>query len=428
MNKQADLVVYHIGELITPRPHAKPVKGKHMDEVITLHDAFIAVKDGLIIAVDTGDYQPYVFKHTKLVDAEGKLVTPGLIDSHTHVVHYGSREYEFEKKLRGVSYLDILKEGGGILSSVKMTQEASKQQLYRQSKHSLDIMLKHGVTTVEGKSGYGLFEDHELKQLRVQKKLNASHPIDLIATFLGAHAMPPSYKENRQAFIDHVIKTMDVVKKESLADFVDVFCETGVFDLSESRQILEAAKRLGFKLKIHADEIKALGGVQMACELGAKSADHLMVITDEGIKALSESQTVAGVLPATSFNLNSDYAPVRKMIDAGVAVAVCSDYNPGSSPSENFLFTLNIAAIHLKMSPAEVLNAATINAAHSIDKAQHIGVLSPGYQADFVIYDAQNWPYVLYHFAINHVKDVYKRGKLVVKDQNICRGDKDEIS
>ena len=415
--KHADLIIRNIGKLVTPRPYAEPLRGKAMDDIIELEDAFVAIKDDTIIGFGKGDGAAYHSNHTTIHDALGLLVTPGLIDSHTHVVHYGSREYEFEKKMRGVDYLQILKEGGGILSSVKMTQDASEKQLFKQSKKSLDIMLRHGTTTVEGKSGYGLFEDAELKQLRVQKKLNDHHPVDIVPTFLGAHALPKSHEHKREAFLHQVVETMDKVKRQDLAEFVDVFCEKGAFTLEESTYILQEAKKRGFKLKIHADEIEALGGVEMAVSLGAKSADHLMVVNDMGIKALASSNTIANVLPSTSFNLQSAYAPVRKMLDHNVALALSSDYNPGSSPSENFLFTLNIAAIHMKLSPNEILNAATINAAHSIDRAHEIGVIAEGYKADINIYDAKNWPFVLYHFAINHVKDVFKHGKLVVKDQ-----------
>ncbi len=422
MNVKADTILYNIGSLITPRPHAKPLRGKAMDDAIEINNAYIAIKDGMILRFGAGDGEDYLSKDTERINVHGKLVTPGLIDAHTHVVHYGSREYEFEQKMRGVDYLEILKQGGGILSSVKMTQDARERNLYRQSRHSLNTMLKHGATTVEGKSGYGLFKDTELKQLRVQKKLSDNHPIDIVGTFLGAHAMPKEYENDRDAFIDHVIETMDTVKAENLAEFVDVFCETGVFTVEESEKILKAAKDKGFGLKIHADEIQALGGVPLAARLGASSADHLMAINADGYKALSESETVANVLPSTSFNLGKPYAPARVMIDKGLALALSSDYNPGSSPSENFLFTLNLAAIHLKLSPNEILNAATINAAHSIYRGHEIGVIAPNYKADITVYDAPNWPYVLYHFAVNHVVDVYKNGKKVVDNTIVVEG------
>ncbi len=419
MKPYADLIIQNIGHLITPKPSPIPLRKKALDEVIEYQNAFIAIKSGKILDFGEGEGKHFKSKNTKIYDAKGKLATPGLVDSHTHVVHYGSREYEFEKKIRGASYLDILNEGGGILSSVKMTTDATYDQLYNQSKKSLDMMLKHGTTTVEGKSGYGIFKETELKQLRVSKQLNSDLSIDIVPTFLGAHAVPKAYKNNRKALVDHVIETLDDVKKEALAEFVDVFCETGVFDAEESELILRAAKEKGFSLKIHSDEIKPIGGTELAVKLNASSADHLMVITDEGIKALANSNTIGNVLLSTSFNLNQPYAPLRKMIDEGVALAISSDYNPGSSPSENLLFTLNIAAIHLKLSPNEILNAATLNPAHSLNRGLEIGAIAPNYKADIVLYDAPNWPYVLYHFAINHASDVFKNGKLVVKNQQI---------
>ncbi len=413
----ADLVVRNIGTLWTPKTADRPARGEDMNEVLEIKNAFLAVKDGLILDMGEGDGRAHIGENTIVHDARGDLVTPGLVDSHTHVVHYGSREYEFEKKMRGVPYLQILEEGGGILSSVRATREATPEELYNQSRKSLDTMLAYGVTTVEGKSGYGLDMDTEIKQLRVQKALDGDHPVDIVPTFLGAHALPKDFKHDRMSFLEHVVDTMDTVRDEGLAEFVDIFCEKGVFDVEESRYILTEAKKRGFGLKIHADEIEPLGGVELACELGAASADHLMVITDSGIAALKDADTVANILPSTSFYLASDYAPVRKMLQEGVALAVSSDYNPGSSPSENFLFTLNIAAIHLKMSPKEILNAATRNAAHSVKRADRIGALAKGMAADFVIYDAKNFPYVLYHFAINHVRDVFKDGRLVVQNK-----------
>lgn len=421
MKPYANLIINNIGNLVTPKPYPAPIKGKALDEIIEYNHAYIAIKDDKILDFGEGNGMHLKTDETVVYDACGKLASPGLVDSHTHVVHYGSREYEFEKKNRGVKYLDILKEGGGILSSVKMTKDASYDDLYAQSKKSLNIMLKHGTTTVEGKSGYGLFKDAELKQLRVSKQLNADLAIDIVPTYLGAHAIPKGYSAKRSEFIDHVIETLDTIKAEGLAEFVDVFCETGVFSVKESEQILSAAKSMGFGLKIHSDEIQPLGGTELAVNLKASSADHLMVITDKGIQALANSETIGNILPATSFNLRSDYAPVRKMIDHNVAIAISSDYNPGSSPSENFLFTLNIAAIHLKLSPNEILNAATLNPAHSLNRGLEVGAIAPNYKADIVLYDAPNWPYVLYHFAVNHVSDVFKSGKLVVKNQQILR-------
>ncbi len=413
----ADLIVHNIGTLWTPKPNARPAFGSEMSDIREYTNAFIAVKDGKILALGESDYSPYVGPSTHMHDAQRRLVTPGLVDSHTHVVHYGSREHEFDKRLRGVPYLKILEEGGGILSTVRSTKEASYEDLFDQSKQGLERLMLHGVTTVEGKSGYGLDEENELKQLRVQKALNYAHPLDIVGTYLGAHALPKAYEDDRTAFLEQVVSTMDVVKKEALAEFVDVFCEKGVFTVEESEYILKEAKDRGFLLKIHADEMEPLGGTEMAARLGAVSADHLMAVTESGIDALASQGTIATVLPSTAFNLGSDYAPARKMVDAGVALAVSTDYNPGSSPSENFLFALSLAAIHMKLSPKEVLTAATLNGAHSLNRGSERGVLDEGYAADFIIYEADNFPYVLYHFAINHVNDVFKDGRMVVRDK-----------
>ena len=412
----ADLILHNIGELITPSLGKGPKKGNSMGDITRFHSAFIAIKDGIILDYGERPFDAYTGAHTVLHDVKGKLVTPGLVDGHTHLVHAGSREHEAEKTMMGTPYLDILKEGGGILSTVKATREASFDSLYAQSRKSLDRMLSYGVTTVEGKSGYGLDESTELKQLRVQKQLDNNHPVDIHSTYLGAHALPQAYSEKRETFIQEVIATMDLVKHEGLARYVDVFCEKGAFTLEESGKVLQSAKEKGFGLKIHADEMHSLGGVEMAASLNAVSADHLMVIDDKGIEALRDSQTIANLLPATSFYLAKDYAPARKLIDAGAAVALSSDYNPGSSPCDNFLFTLNLAALKLRMSPSEILAAATTNGAYALEKGETHGLISKGYKADLVVWDAPNWPYVLYHYAVNHVCHVYKNGRMVMRN------------
>ena len=413
---KADTVIYNIGTLLNPVESKIPLKGKRMDQVETYHDAFIAIKDDYVLALGTTDYLSWVDEDTTLIDAKGKLATPGLIDSHTHVVHAGSREYEFEQKMKGVPYLDILKAGGGILSTVKSTREASDIELYHQAKKSLIRMIKYGVTTVEGKSGYGLNHETELKQLNVQKQLAKDLPIEIVSTYMGAHALPSEYKDDKQTYLDRVIELMPTIKKENLATFVDIFCEDGAFDVYDSKKVLSAAKNHGFKVKIHADEINALGGVPLAVSLEATSADHLMAIDEAGMNALANSNTIATLLPSTSFYLNSDYAPARTLINRNIAIALASDYNPGSSPSENFMFTLNLAAIHLKMSPNEILNAATLNAAYALDKQSDVGRLEKGKKANLVLYDAPNWPYVLYHYATNHISDVFFQGQHIVNN------------
>jgi len=388
-----------------------------MRDVEIIENGFIAVKDGIFIAVGNDTYQPYIGKHTRVVDGSGQVVTPGLIDSHTHLVHGGSREHELEMKLRGVPYMDILKGGGGILSTVKDTREASFETLFNKAKHSLDIMLTYGVTSMEGKSGYGLNLETEIKQLEVAKALNEIHPVDIVSTFIGAHAVPVDMdKEN---YIDEVIKMLPIIKEKNLAEYCDVFCEEGVFSIEETRRIMLAAKELGFKLKLHADEMVALGGATLACELGCVSADHLMASKEQDYKNLASHPIVANLLPATSFNLDKAYANARKMIDMGCAVSLSSDYNPGSSPSENIQFVMQLGSLKLKMLPKEVLTAVTINAACSINQEAVKGSIEVGKQADFVLFQAPNIDYLMYHFGVNHVKDVYKNGVLVVANQKL---------
>ncbi|MDY5211265.1 imidazolonepropionase [Intestinibacter sp.] len=418
---KADLILKNIGKLVTMQGSSPFRVKEEMNNVQIIENAYIAVKNGKILAIGVGDiFGNMVGPNTQIHDAEGLLVTPGLIDSHTHLVHGGSRENEFAMKLNGVPYIEILNKGGGILSTVKSTKQASEKELYNKAKKSLDRMLEFGVTTVEEKSGYGLELNTEIKQLEVARALDQNHPIDLVHTFLGAHAVPVEYKQNHKEYIDILVnKMMPKIKDLGLAEFCDVFCEEGVFTIEESEYILQKAKEMGYKLKIHADEIESLGGAELAAKLSCVSADHLMAASDEGIKMMAENKVVANILPATSFNLNKEYANCRKMIDMGAIVSLSSDYNPGSCPSENLQFVMQLGCLHLKMTPNEVLTAVTINAAYAIDRANEIGSLDVGKNADFVVFDAPNIEYLMYHFGINHTKKVYKNGKLVVDDKVI---------
>ncbi|MEG0844230.1 MAG: imidazolonepropionase [Romboutsia sp.] len=414
-----DIVIKNIGKLVSPVVNNSPAIGCDMNKLNIIENAYIAISDGKIAQIGTGrDYESILSKNTKIENANGLLVTPGLIDAHTHLVHGGSRENEFSKKLSGVPYIDILKQGGGILSTVKSTKEASEDELYNKAKRSLDRMLEFGVTTAESKSGYGLELDTEIKQLKVSKKLDCNHPIDLVNTFLGAHAIPLKYKENSKAFIEILVhEMMPKIKELNLAEFCDVFCEEGVFTTEESEYILSKAKKLGYKLKIHADEIVSLGGAELSAKLGCVSSDHLMAASEEGIKAMASNNVIANILPGTSFNLNKSYANARKMINLKVPVAISSDYNPGSCPSENLQFVMQLGCLGLKMTPNEVLNAVTINAACAIDRQYEIGSIEVGKKADLVVFDAPNVEYLMYHFGINHVNKVYKNGVLVVDNK-----------
>ncbi len=324
-------------------------------------------------------------------------------------------------KLNGVSYLDILAAGGGILSTVNATKNSTFDELYDKAKKSLDTMLAHGTTTVEAKSGYGLEWETEEKQLKVAKKLNEDHPIEIVSTFMGAHAIPTRFKENPEDYIKELTDFMiPEVAKHSLAEFCDIFCEHGVFSVEQTRRILQCAKENNLKIKIHADEIVSLGGTELAAEMGAHSAEHLMAASDEGISLMARNNVIANLLPGTTFSLmKTSYANARKMIENNLAVALSTDYNPGSCPTENIQLIMQLGSLTMKMSPVEVFNAVTINAAHSLGRGDKIGSFKIGKNADIVVFDAPNIDYILYHFGTNHVKEVYKNGKPVVQDNRV---------
>lgn len=412
----ADKILTHFNQVFCPNDPGHPLAGKEMATATILEDGYIAIKDGKILATGTGEPQAdLVGPETILLSCQGKVATPGLIDCHTHLVYGGSREHEFAQKLAGVSYLDILANGGGILSTVRATRKADFDILYQKSYKLLDYMLDHGVTTVEAKSGYGLDWETEKRQLEVVQKLHEDHPIDLVSTFMAAHAIPEEYKGNNQAYLDLIIKTMlPRVKEENLAEFCDIFCEQGVFTAEEARSLLTKAKDMGFKLRIHADEIKSIGGVDLAAELGTVSAEHLMVITDQGIDKLSHAKVIGNLLPATTFSLMEDtYAPARKMLDKGMAITLSTDSNPGSCPTANLQFVMQLGSFMMRLTPIEILNAVTINAAYSVDRQAYIGSFHPGKDADISIFDAPNIDFLFYFFATNLTDQVYKKGLCV---------------
>ena len=350
-----------------------------------------------------------------VTDATGYLVTPGLVDPHTHVAYGGSREREFEMRLEGATYMDIMNAGGGIHATTRMTREATEDELVEQSKKRLDSFLQHGVTTVEGKSGYGLDLENELKQLRVMKRLQQEHPIDLVPTFMGAHAVPMEYKGREDEFVELIIHEMlPAVAQEKLAVFNDVFCEVGVFTPEQAERILEAGKQYGLTPKIHADEIEPYGGAELAAKVGAISAEHLLKASDAGIQAMAVAGTVACLLPATALYLREQAAQGRKMIDEGVPVAISTDCNPGSSPTTSMPLVMNLACITMRLTPAEALTAATYNAAYAIQMEDKTGSLEIGKQGDVVLWDISNYQELQYLFGVNHVKAVWKKGEKVV--------------
>ena len=373
--------------------------------------AYILMHKGLITRVGTGLPGAEQLRGREVIDAQGCLVTPGLVDAHTHLVFGGWRSHELRMKMAGIPYLDILAAGGGILSTVGETRAASEQELTEKARKALNGMLSLGTTACEAKSGYGLNLEDELKQLLVTRMLNTSHAIDIVPTLMAAHAVPREYLHKRQAYIDLVIG--EIIPRacgEKLAEFCDVFCEEGAFTAEESRRILLAAKRAGLKSKIHADEMNAIGGSELAGEIGAISAEHLIMIKDSGIAAMKRGQVIACLLPATSFYLGKPYARARDLISAGVPVAVASDFNPGSCPGFSLQFCMNLACQQYCMTPEETLCAVTLNAAAAIGRENVIGSLEEGKQADILIWDASDLDFICYRFGSNLVKTVIKKG------------------
>ena len=404
------LIVKNIGMLATPEGKTAR-RGAKQGEIRVLKDAYVVIEDGVIAKVGTGEPEE---TDAQVIDARGRLVTPGLVDAHTHLIFGGWRQNELGLKLHGATYLDILAMGGGILSTVNATRTATEDELVEKAREALDEMLSLGVTTVEAKSGYGLDMDNELKQLRAIRRLNESHPIDLVSTFLGAHAVPKEYKEDREAYIRLLCEeVIPAVAQAKLAEFCDVFCETGVFSAEESKTILEAGKKWGLIPKIHADEIDPIGGSELTSEVGAVSAEHLIVCPPAGIDAMAKAGTVACLLPATSFYLGSTFAPARDMIDAGVPVAMASDFNPGSCPSLNLQFVMNLGCLRYRLTPEEVLTAVTLNGAAAINRADRLGSLEPGKQGDLVIWNAEDLNYICYRMGSNLVDTVVKNGQKI---------------
>lgn len=415
---KADLVIKNIDKLFTLKGPNRPRAKEEMREVGLIENGIVAIENDRIIYVGEGELPENIEidKNTLFIDGKGKTVTPGLVDSHTHLVHGGSRENELAMKLKGAKYLDILEAGGGIHSTVNATKNTTFNELYDKAKKSLDIMLSFGVTTVEAKSGYGIDDfDTEIKQMEVANKLNDDHPVDVVSTFLGAHAIPLEYKENPEKFVDIIINEMiPKVSKRKLAKFCDVFCEKGVFTLEQTREILETGKNYGLLPKIHADEIEPLGGAELASEIGCISADHLVAASSKGISMMAEKGVIANLLPGTSFNLQSgNFAKARNMIEEGVPVALSTDYNPGSCPTENMQLVMSFASIIMKMTPEEVLTASTINGAASLGLEDKIGSIQVDKKADLVVFDAPNFDYIIYHFGINHTDKVIKNGKVI---------------
>lgn len=410
MTRVATLLLH--ATVVTPPPSWGAVYGRRMRDLVVIPDGAVAIRAGRIVAIDSTAALTRQFQATHLINLQGRVVTPGLVDPHTHLVFAGDRAHEFEMKIQGATYLEIAAAGGGILSTVQATRNASVHHLSSLGQKRLNQLMAHGVTTVEIKSGYGLSLEHELKMLRVIQTLQRTHPLSIVATFLGAHAIPREYLGKRSAYVSLIAERMiPQVARQGLADFCDVFCDTGAFTTVETRKIFEAARQSGLALKLHAQEFSQNGGIKLAGQYQAVSADHLLQISREDIQSMNEHQVIPVLLPGTPFGLGlKSYAPARAMIEAGLPVALGSDCNPGTSYSENFPLMMTLACTQMRMTPAEALTAATINAAAAIGRSRWIGTLQPYKQADLVVWDTQDYRHLTYHYGVNLVLKVMKKG------------------
>ncbi len=416
------MLIHSASQLITLA--GGPQRGQRLGQLGIITDGAILIQDGKIIAVGQSEQLLADYPQEIRLDAGDCVVMPGFVDPHTHLIWAGDRAVEFEMRLEGKTYLEILAAGGGILSTVNATRQASLETLLAETQPRMLTMLEHGTTTAEAKTGYGLDTDSELRMLEALIMLNEQSPLQLAITFLGAHAIAPEYKDDPQGYSDLLCEEMlPAVRNWWPGDrqlpFVDVFCETGAFDLNQSRQILARAAELGFPLKIHADEFDNLGGAALAAELGAVSADHLVATSEADIKTLAESDTVAVGLPGTPFGLaEENYTPAKTILEAGGLLALATDLNPGTSWCENMQFAIALACRYMDLTPAQAIAAATINAAAAIDLADQIGSLEPGKQGDLLILKTPSYQHLGYRFGTNLVKTVVKRGEVVFQSQS----------
>ncbi|MDD3217765.1 MAG: imidazolonepropionase [Lachnospiraceae bacterium] len=409
------VLIKNLAQIATPTGK-KMQKGSAMAQITCISDGAVYIEDGIIRKVgQTAEVCAGLDEAScQVIDGRDKCAVPGFVDSHTHFIFGGYRPKEFIRRLEGAGYLEIMQMGGGIQATVDATRSSSYENLYENGKKRLNHMLEQGITTVEGKSGYGLDFECERKQLQVMKELNEKQPVDIVPTYLGGHAVPLEYKEDADGYIDYMIeKVLPRVKAENLAEFCDIFCEDSVFSIAQSERLLNAAKKLGFISKIHADEIVTLGGAELAARLGAASADHLLMISNQGIKDLSNSDTVATLLPCTAFCLDKPYAPARRLIDSGCAVALASDFNPGSCFANSIPLMLALAVIHMKMSIEEAICALTLNGAAALKRADILGSIEVGKQADINIIEYPDYRFLVYHTDANLVEKVIKGGELV---------------
>ncbi len=412
-----ELLITQASQLVTLAGPPRPRVGEEMRELAIIPDGALLARDGLIAMVGRSDeIESKASREARRIDAQGCAVMPGFIDAHTHPVFAGTREDEYEMRAAGATYQEIAACGGGIRSSVRRTRQASEEELFQMALPRLQRMMEHGTTTIEAKSGYGLTVADELKILRVIRRLNQESPLDLVPTFLGAHEIPDEYRATREDYIRLVTdEMMPRVAEEKLASYADIFCEAHVFNIDESRLVLQRAKELGFGVRFHADQLTAGGGALLAAELRATTADHLEWTDEEGIEAMRRAEVMAVLLPGAVFNLGlTRYPPARRMIEAGLGVVLATDFNPGSSPTPSMQMILSIACTQMGMTPAEAVTAATVNAAYSLNLGSSIGSLEAGKQADIVVMDCADYRQIPYFFGVNHARTVIKSGRVVI--------------
>lgn len=413
-----DLIVIHASELLTLRGPRRARAKAEMSELSIVQDGAVAVSDGVI--VDVGKTDSVLREHgstgAEIIDAKGSVVMPGFVDPHTHLVYAGSREFELELKAKGKNYMEIMQEGGGIYRTVKDTRAATSLELLDQSALRLESMLAHGSTTIEAKSGYGLDKEVELRMLETVNALAERSPVSLVPTFLGAHAVAPEFKDQSDQYIEFVIsEVLPEVSRRKLAEFCDVFCEKGVFTVDQSRKVLLAAKELGMKLKLHADEIHSSGGAELSAEVGAVSADHLAKPSDDGIMAMARKDVIGVLLPAAPYaSMSKEYADGRRLIDLGVPIALGTDLNPNCW-NESMQFTISLACHKMRMTPAEAITASTMNSAAALGLEKKVGSLEHGKKADIIVLDTPKHAHIPYKFGTNLCSCVVKDGEVVWK-------------
>lgn len=418
---KVDLLIYGAAQVLTlASPHG-PKRGPAMRDLGAIPGGAVAVHDGRVLDVGPSDRLCHQWEAARTIDAQEGLILPGFVDPHTHLVWAGDRADEFEMRIAGASYQEIMAAGGGIMRTVRQTRAASLDELVFQTRSRLDRMLAHGTTTVEIKTGYGLNTQEELKLLEVIRRLQAESPLTLVPTFLGAHAVPAEYHGRADEYVDLVVEEMlpavvrdcQAQNREGSLPFCDVFCEDGAFSVEQSRRILQAAQALGFRLKIHADEFKPLGGTRLAVELGATSADHLVHTPPDEIEQLARSETIAVALPGTPFGLgHRAYTPARAIIDAGGSLALATDCNPGTCWCETMQLMIALACRYMRMTPAEAISAATINAAYAVGLGHQVGSLEPGKRADLILLDVPSPAHLAYRFGTNLVRMVVVGGRV----------------